>query len=290
MAKRKFTDDQLITATNRHHGDTAAAAKALGASRPLVCQRLAALPELPEIVLWARLRRPGRSNPATTRDTLAWRYRGLVGKIAKQIKASLPPRVRLDDLVSAGNVGLLDAINRFDHTRRLKFSTFANPRIRGAILDYLREIDPESRRTRSRQSKREQAEIQLLHALGRQPAPEEIQAHLGWDAATLAASYPTQRESFCCGDRTQQWEAEPPARPDAAALAQSSAISIAAATRGLPFEQRIVLYLHHAKRRTLKQIGEALCLSESRCSQLHTDALQWLRENHTKDELLEVLF
>src|SRR5437667_1073261 len=113
------------------------------------------------------------------RNRLVERYLPLVKYNAERIWARLPDGVELDDLISAGTFGLMDAIDAFDLTRGVKFETYCVPRIRGAMLDELRTMDWVPRLVRSKASKMEEARKELETALGRPPRPEELASRLG---------------------------------------------------------------------------------------------------------------
>ncbi|MEE9533706.1 MAG: sigma-70 family RNA polymerase sigma factor, partial [Acidimicrobiia bacterium] len=238
-------------------------------------------------VLWGKLRRrPGQMD---VRDALFERYFPMVEKTAEMMRRKLPENVEVDDLVSVGAQGLLEAISRFDATRGLKFNTFALYRIRGAMVDELRETDPEARSTRLAQRQREAAKAHWAHTFGRQPNNEELRVALGWTVQELEASRPKQVEDLQPYQDDSLEEAGVPARPDCEALQEQSAASIAEATRGLTFESRVIVYLLFAKGKTLRHIGEVMDLSESRCSQLKTAAMEWLRQNRQRGKLVELM-
>src|SRR3954465_575172 len=113
------------------------------------------------------------------RNQLVENYLPLVKYNAERIWARLPDGVELDDLISAGVFGLMDAIDAFDLTRGVKFETYCVPRIRGAMLDELRTMDWVPRLVRSKASKMEEARKALEASLGRPPRPDEMAARLG---------------------------------------------------------------------------------------------------------------
>src|SRR3954453_10500412 len=112
------------------------------------------------------------------RERLIVHYSPLVKFVAGRVGAGLPSSVDPGDLVSSGVFGLIDAIDRFDPERGVKFETFAAPRIRGAIYDGLRQLDWVPRSVRSRAREVERAFSELEHSLGRSPTDEELAAHL----------------------------------------------------------------------------------------------------------------
>ena len=295
---RKFTNTQILAALTRAHGNASAAASQLAVSPTTVSRYIppVSLPACPEVVLWHRLRtRPSRTD---IRDQLVERYLPLVTHIAMKIKAKLPPHIDLDTIVSAGRVGLLGAIARYDHTRSVKFSSYATSCIRGAILDELRATDPESRLTRSRETRRNQEAALIGFTLGRTPTDAEVRDALGWTPHQYRASFAKQVETLESSRDHDNASGlgnplahtnEPTVPADNPFTETTRATALARATRGLPFEYRIVIHLYYAKGCTLRQIGEAMDLCESRTSQMRYEAVVWLRENKTRDELLDVL-
>ena len=113
------------------------------------------------------------------RDQLIFDHLPQVHLLARRLHARCPREVELDDLVSAGTVGLLQAINRFDPARECKLKTLAEHRIRGAMLDYLRQLDPLSRAVRKFVRDRDAAQVRLAAELGRSPIDEEIAEAVG---------------------------------------------------------------------------------------------------------------
>ena len=288
---RKFSDAQLLAALTHAHGDVSTASRQLNCSPALIRARLATLPaaDYPEIVLWHRLRT--HPHHLDIRDRLVERYLPLVDVIVATACRMLPPYIDRPSLTSAGRLGLLGAIRRYDHTRSIKFASFATPRIRGAVHDELRKVSPASRLTLALRAKRIQAISTLSHTLGRQPSPNEVQAKLGWTTEKFAASFAPHIESLAFRAKSPNRWHETNDVPDTSTTITPAAIAanISQATRGLPFDHRIAIYLYYAKGRTLKQIGEAMGLSEARCFQLRVQSLEWLRQHRSKDELVEVL-
>src|SRR3954470_4312882 len=119
------------------------------------------------------------------RDALLTEHLSLVHHVARQLERRLTNEVDHDELVSAGTLGLMSAMTAFDANRGLAFSTFAVPRIRGAILDELRKQDHAPRSVRRKTREMSQAREQLMHALGREPSSVEIADALGVDRDTL---------------------------------------------------------------------------------------------------------
>src|SRR5438105_5359470 len=126
-------------------------------------------------IQYAATRDPG------LRERIIMQYAPLVKYVVGRLAINLPTIVDSDDILSYGTIGLMDAIERFDSTRGIKFETYAIARIRGAIIDGLRSLDQIPRTTRQRGREIERAITQLEADLGRPPTDEEVAAHLGLD-------------------------------------------------------------------------------------------------------------
>src|SRR5687768_11450380 len=125
------------------------------------------------------------TNTRAARDAMLRQHLGLVYHVAHQLSRARANDVELDDLVSAGTLGLIDAFEHFDTSRGLAFSTFAAPRIRGAMLDELRRIDRVPRSVRRKTRQIDAAVSSLARTLGREPEHSEVAKRLGIDLATL---------------------------------------------------------------------------------------------------------
>jgi RNA polymerase sigma factor for flagellar operon FliA len=237
--------------------------------------------------LWTRYR--SSSDPSARRQLLD-RYLGLVHHCAHQLARRVSRDVELDDLIGAGTVGLVQALEGFDPGRGLAFSTYAVPRIRGAMLDELRARDwmPRSVRMRSRQLNEARAALQ--QELGRSPAAEQIADRLGipldqfwrWqDEAEGRSLVAFDASPDPDGDDGRRHEAiaDPEATdPSAGIESREEVDQLKAAFAHLPPKDCLVLSLYYYEQLNLKQIGEVLHVSESRVSQLRTRALQRLRD------------
>jgi RNA polymerase sigma factor for flagellar operon FliA len=249
--------------------------------------RDAAVPSLTD-ALWQRYRSLG--DPEARRQLLD-HYLGLVHHTAREMTRRVPADLELDDLVSAGTLGLVQALEGFDPSRGLAFSTYAMPRIRGAMLDELRGRDwmPRSVRTHARQLA--QARAQLRQRLGRAPEPREVARTLGVDLATYwrwadeadgrtmvtlnRTAAPGTPEEAPLVDTIPDGNGDEPGE----ALTRAEALSqLREAFAALPHKDRLVLTLYYYEELTLRQIGDVLHITESRVSQIRTRALQRLRE------------
>ena len=237
--------------------------------------------------LWERFRAHG--DPAA-RSLLLDRYIGLVHHHAREI-VRRTQSLDLDELVSARTVGLVQALEGFDPSRGLAFSTYAVPRIRGAMLDELRHRDWLPRSVRARSRRLEQVRAALQQRLSRPPTSEELAEALGVDLDTYWRwQSELEGHSLVELDRTagdglsgeaslSEAIADAGASEPAARLLEEEGLSrLRAALEVLPERERLVLALYYFEELTLRQIGEALHVTESRVSQLRTRALRRLRD------------
>jgi RNA polymerase sigma factor FliA len=229
-------------------------------------------------------------------EALLLHYRGLVEQIAARIGADLPPFVERCDLVSYGILGLVDAIDKYDRTRAVKFESYASTRIRGAILDGLRSIDwiPRSVRTKLRAVAR--AEAALLTTLHRRPTEAELAAATGMSVAEVrkvatdaALSNVVQLDDVRHGsvlDRTtgatalaRDGRTDQPDQPGQALEAAERREAVTCAIQRLSDRHRTVIDLYYYRGLKLTEIGRLLGVTEARVSQLHTGARSALRES-----------
>lgn len=216
------------------------------------------------------------------REWLVVNYSGLVKFVAGRLAAGLPRSVDTGDLVSAGVFGLMSAIDRFDPAHGAKFETFAIPRIRGAILDSLRALDWVPRSVRSRSRAVQDAIATLEHTHGRTPTDEEIAAELRitteeleqWLADIAAGSVgPLDHVAMDSTPSDSTHEHQP-----GHALEQEELRGAMRREIGrLPEREQAVLILYYEDGLTLAEIGDALGVTESRISQIHTKAVLQLR-------------
>ncbi len=235
--------------------------------------------------LWAIYRADG--DPSVRRELLE-RYIGLVHHHAIEVSRRTRD-LELDELVSAGTIGLVHALEGFEPERGLAFSTYAMPRIRGAMLDELRKRDWTPRTVRTRTRRLEQARSALAHRLGREPDERELAAALEVDVETCRRWSADARErswvaldSGAGGDSGEgslhDAIADPRALPlDADLLERETLDGLREAFEGLGERDRMVVTLSYYEDMSLRQIGELLHITESRVSQIRTRALQRLR-------------
>jgi RNA polymerase sigma factor for flagellar operon FliA len=239
--------------------------------------------------LWTRYRSTGDPE---ARAQLLERYLRLVYHVAREIGARTPA-VEMGELVSAGSIGLVRALDSFDLSRGLAFSTYAVRRIRGAMLDDLRSRDWAPRSVRARNRKLLAVTAALQGRLGRAPEAGEIAAALEIDLETywqwqgaaeggvmisFDAAAPCSRNALTLGETINDPEATLPGqeldqREEAHGLRQAIGM--------LPEKERTVLAMYYYEELNLRQIAEVLHVTESRVSQIRTKALGRLRERLT---------
>jgi RNA polymerase sigma factor for flagellar operon FliA len=238
--------------------------------------------------LWLEYR---RTQDKAIRDRLIVNYAPLVKYVAGRLGSGLPAHVDEGDLVSYGLLGLINAIDRFDPERDIKFETYAIARIRGSIIDELRALDWVPRSVRSRAREIERAIRELECKLGRAPNDEEIAAKVGLTADELEESLTDiSRSSIAAldelwstsGDGDQvslldTLEDEGSAQPAEALDETEIREALAEAISRLPEREKLVVTLYYYEELTLREIGEVLGVTESRVSQLHTKAVLRLR-------------
>jgi RNA polymerase sigma factor for flagellar operon FliA len=236
--------------------------------------------------LWARYKEDADRE---ARDRLILHYSPLVKYVASRMLARLPDSVDHSDLVSYGVLGLIDALEKFDMGRGVKFETYAVPRVRGAILDELRSIDWVPRSVRAKARAADHAYSRLEHELRRSPTDEELAAELGISSGELdtllrqtaragvlqldEVLYGGGQGERTLGDTIPDAGDGPQARIETAETRQI----LAKAIGKLPDRERTVLTLYYYEGLNLSEIGEILGVTESRACQIHTKAVQQLR-------------
>lgn len=224
------------------------------------------------------------------KDEIIIEYAPLIKFIAQKIASRLPSNVELDDLISCGVIGLMDAIEKFDPTRDNKFKTYAEFRVRGAILDELRAQDWVPRSIREKAKLVERAYSKLESELGRPASDEEMCLELNvtqeefYDLLNKAKSVSLlnidDSASFNRGDKKLMaglMEESRSSNPFSAVSYKNSRDKIKEGIMALPEKQRLVLSLYYYEDLNLKEIGQVLDVTESRVSQLHTQAILKLK-------------
>jgi RNA polymerase sigma factor for flagellar operon FliA len=209
--------------------------------------------------------------------------------VARRIHERLPRHIPLEDLVHAGVVGLIDALQKYDCSKQVQFSSYAKFRIRGAILDSLREMDWSPRELRRQARQLEEAQNKLRSELGRNPSEPELAAELGMDLHCLQTLLGAinglevkslWRQSPRDGreeDMGEYLPDDPEETPLLLCLRAESNALLARAVSELPEKERQVLELYYYKSLTMKQVGAALGVGESRVSQIHSMAVVRMR-------------
>jgi RNA polymerase sigma factor for flagellar operon FliA len=208
----------------------------------------------------------------------------LVKSVAKRLRATLPDQAEFSDLVQAGTLGLIDAANKYDPSRGFLFKTYASHRIRGAMLDGLRQSDWASRRLRLRQNQIDAATHELTAELQRPPSEVEMAEKLGMSLAdwrelalTVANFKRVHASARAIDDSDSDIERDVPgssdSHPDWIFANEEMSDIVRAAIERLPERQRTVVLLHYKGEKSMKEIGGLMGTHESRASQVHRAAL-----------------
>ena len=235
---------------------------------------------------------PDKDFDASGRDELIIHYTPLIKFIANRLAMRLPPHIDVNDLISSGVLGLIDAIEKYDSSREVRFKTYAEIRIRGAMLDELRAMDWIPRSVRQRYNKIENAFSRIEQELGRPASDEEVAESLGVDIvefqdmlsrsaglALLSLDDVIDRGTDREGGRTLfdtlsgLKEDDPEARH---AFEELKGL-LAQAIDALPERERLVLSLYYHEEMGMKEIGAVLEVTESRVSQIHSKAISRIR-------------
>jgi RNA polymerase sigma factor FliA len=225
---------------------------------------------------------------ATDRDMLLMEHLPTVRYLARRIHERLPQHVELDDLVSAGVVGLIDAFSKFDHKKKVQFKSYAQFRIRGAILDSLRTLDWSPRELRRKGRAVEEAIRAVTQRVGRAPSEQEIaremeltlaeyQALLGDLKGLEIGSLHMERSEDSGDEELAYVPGAPEDDPLFRCLKGEMKQRLADAIDELPEKERMVLTLYYYEELTMKEIGLTLGVVESRVSQIHSSAVLRLR-------------
>ena len=244
--------------------------------------------------LWADYKASGSR---AARDKLIVHYSPLVKYVAGRVSVGLPQNIEQADLVSYGIFGLIDAIDKFDPERAIKFETYAIARIKGAIIDELRSIDWVPRSVRAKARNVEKAYASLESELGRNPSDEEVADRLGISTKDLQQIFSQvsyvgvaaldevlgggdRGESSTLGDTIPDKGEGPVAAFEVEEMKQI----LAQAINRLGDREKIVLTLYYYEGLTLNEIGSVLGVTESRVCQIHTKAVLQLRSRMAEPE------
>ncbi|MEW5917119.1 MAG: FliA/WhiG family RNA polymerase sigma factor [Gemmatimonadota bacterium] len=236
--------------------------------------------------LWSAYRR----GDLAAREALLAQHLSLVHHVARQLTRSLAVPADFDELVSCGTLGLMNALSAFDATRGLAFSTFAVPRIRGAMLDELRRQDHVPRSVRRKTRDLAMARENLTRIFGRPATNAELAEHLGIDEPTLrrwqvesegamhlSLDYARDDENGESHFAEEALASDDDTSPEALLNREQERALLARALTSLKEQERVVLTLYYFEDLKLQQIAQVLELTESRISQIRTKALEKLR-------------
>lgn len=242
---------------------------------------------------------------AKQKDTLIMEYAPLIKFIAQKIAVRLPAHIELDDLISSGVIGLMDAIEKYDPKRDNKFKTYAEFRIRGAILDELRAQDWVPRSVRDKAKMLDRTIVELEAALKRSATDEEVAAKLNMSmeefydlvnqVRPVSVLSIDEAATFSSVDKMSIFNLLESCKlnnPLNQLKLKSVKHVVTKAIEELPERQRLVLSLYYYEDLNLKEIGKVLRVTESRVSQLHAQAVTRLRAKlvqHFEDQGLEAV-
>ncbi|MBN1124204.1 MAG: FliA/WhiG family RNA polymerase sigma factor [Sedimentisphaerales bacterium] len=241
-----------------------------------------------------------RKKDKHNRNLLLHHYLPIVKYTAQRISANLPSTVELDDLVSTGILGLMDAIDKFDLDRGIMFETYCAQRIRGAILDGLRKTDWIPRLVRDRARKLNRAMQKLQAYLGRIPTDQELARELKLDPEEFhrfqrdanAISLVSLQDNLGQSDREDEFQEfqilENQKSRDPFYEVQKRDLK-EFATRGFSREEKLIITLYYFEEMTMKEIGRTLGISESRVCQIHSSIISRLKGHLEKACLREYL-
>ena len=201
------------------------------------------------------------------------RHAALIDRQARRIAGRTAGAVAADDLWSAGAMGLLEAARRFDAARDVRFETFAEHRIRGAMIDELRRMDHLPRRLRDQAEQVERAQARLGQELKREPTADELSAAVGVGSEELASLFSVMQPHVQVIDMLQA--SITPSDEQVERIEQLQALT--AAVAALPERLQLVLALHYTEGLTYREIAKVLEVSEPRVCQIHGEAIARLR-------------
>ena len=217
------------------------------------------------------------------RDRVVLEHLPLVKAIAIRVHENLPVHTDLDDLINAGVLGLFDAVAKFDQNKKVEFHSYAKHRIKGAILDSLRQLDWASRDMRKRQKQIDAVTRDLAAKLGRNPNEGELATEMGLSTDRLRhiqvelrhlGQISISRRDSLDNDRPQEFPATAALQPDRMCEKRELESTLARALGTLPARYQKVVFMYYTNEMTMKEIGSLLGVNESRISQIHKTALQ----------------
>jgi RNA polymerase sigma factor for flagellar operon FliA len=250
------------------------------------------LEQYTEDELWQQYR---KKKEPRIRDTFIRQYAPLVKYVAGKVAIGMPHNVEFDDLVSCGTFGLIDAIEKFDPAKDVKFKTYAVTRIRGAIFDELRATDWVPRSVRQKTREVEEAIGTLEGQLGRPASDHEVAHYLKIPESEFGkmmmkisgTSILSLQDVWFSGDENDKVsigetiEAPDSLKPDIVVEREEIKRVVMDVIQQLPEKEKKIIVLYHYEDLTLKEIGQVLEITESRVSQLHTKAMMRIRAKLT---------
>ena len=238
--------------------------------------------------------RPFAAFSHSDQDGIVRHYAPKIRFLALRLKAKLPRNIELGEMISAGTLGLMEALGKFQPELNIRFDTYAENRIRGAMLDELRRLDWFPRSLRQRVRKLDDATWRIEHEKGRSPTEEELQVHTGLTAEEVRSGLEALQNQLCLSlDAIQDSltnRDESPANEPFQSTAQSELIEhVAALIERLTPREKLVLSLYYTDELNMREAAEVMHITEGRVSQLHAQALERLRrafrENYGEADL-----
>ena len=235
-----------------------------------------------------------RSVIPADRDAAIEQYAPLVKYVVGRLAIGLPAILDYEDILSYGTIGLIEALDRYDDSKGVKFETYAISRIRGSIIDALRALDRLPRSVRQKAKKLEQVTTELTRSLGREPTEAELADAMGmtqqqYSKALVDSSWVTvSLDGLLSRDDANDSPTEVPAESEegdfSARLEKRQLLeSLTGAVKSLPEREWLIVSLYYKDEMTMKEISKILAISESRVCQLHARALSRLRSRLSQD-------
>jgi RNA polymerase sigma factor for flagellar operon FliA len=226
--------------------------------------------------------RPFAAFSPSDQNRIVRRYAPKIRFLALRLKAKLPRNIELNDMISAGTLGLMEALGKFQPELGIRFDTYAETRIRGAMLDELRRLDWFPRSLRQRVRKLDDASWRIEHDKGRPPTEEELQAYTGLSAGEVRLGLEALQNQLCLSldaiqDSLINREESPESNPFQSAALSEMVERIAARIETLTPREKLVLSLYYADELNMREAAEVMGITEGRVSQLHAQALERLR-------------
>jgi len=243
-------------------------------------------------------RKSSSKNDPSYRDQLITEYLPYVKRIVQRIAVHLPATVDIEDLMNVGVIGLIQAVDRYDPKRDNKFMTYAVFRIKGAVLSELRSRDFLSRSNRRKIRELENAYLRLEQKLGRQVDDVEVAEELGVDLEQIYRTRQMSNISFISFEELGFSSKDEKEKlmsyladndDDALNLTRLKEVkgAVARAIEQLPEKERLVISLYYIEELTMKETGKVLNITESRVSQIHSQAIMRLRAKLRKEKLVD---